>query len=177
MSKLFWVLCFGLAACNYDVGECYVRGEGNDGAGGSIITPAGGVGGFGYVPLEPQSRSGYDDHPCSQIAECSVTWRAGSATCNGQGAAGTCTTLYQGEHASLSEAKERCEDTYVVAGRIGAQSCGSCRWATSANGDPVEECKKRCDRINRDCIARCPKGGQELYVRVQCGVRRLSQGL
>jgi hypothetical protein len=55
MNKLFVVLCFGLAACNYDVGECWVRGEGNEGAGGSIISPTGGDGAFGYVPARPQN--------------------------------------------------------------------------------------------------------------------------
>lgn len=55
MNKLVVVLCFGLAACNYDVGECWVRGEGNEGAGGSIITPTGGDGAFGYVPARPQN--------------------------------------------------------------------------------------------------------------------------
>lgn len=55
MNKLYIFLCFGLTACNYDVGECYVRGEGNDGAGGSIITPTGGDGAFGDVPARPQN--------------------------------------------------------------------------------------------------------------------------
>ncbi|WP_437768276.1 hypothetical protein WMF27_14500 [Sorangium sp. So ce281] len=63
------------------MGECYVRGHGTEGAGGGIITPTGGVGGFGYVPLEPQNHTGYDEDPCSagsQLAECTVTWKAGS---------------------------------------------------------------------------------------------------
>jgi hypothetical protein len=158
MSKLFVVLCFGLAACNYDVGECYVRGHGNEGAGGSIITPTGGVGGFGHVPLEPQNHTGFDGDPCSQTVECTVAWTAGSAACNNQGAAGSCTTLYQGEHASLDEAKDRCEKASGVGNGSGAQSCGSCRWATSTNGDPVEKCKKGCETINKACINDCPKG-------------------
>jgi hypothetical protein len=43
-----WVLLFlGFVACNYDVGECYVRGQEGDGAGGSIITQPSGAGALG----------------------------------------------------------------------------------------------------------------------------------
>ncbi len=38
MNKPFAVLCLGLAGCNFDVGDCYLRSEGESGAGGIIIT-------------------------------------------------------------------------------------------------------------------------------------------
>ena len=53
MKKTAVLVCGFVAACNYDTGECYLRDEGGQGAGGGIITPAG-VGGFGEVPPEPQ---------------------------------------------------------------------------------------------------------------------------
>jgi hypothetical protein len=143
------------------MGECYVRGDGKEGAGGSIITPTGGVGGFGYVPLQPQNHTGYDEDPCSggsELAEYTVTWKAGSAQCKNRGEAGTCTTLYQGHHTSLDEAKERCEYANGVHLGSGVQSCGPCRWVNGANGDPVEKCKQRCERINKNCIDDCPRG-------------------
>lgn len=160
MNKLVVVLCFGLAACNYDVGECYVRGSGNEGAGGSIITPTGGVGGFGWhVPLEPQDHTGFDADPCSQTVQCTVTWKAGSAVCSDQGSAGSCTTRYQGEHASLDEAEDRCEEASGVRNGSGAQSCDSCRWTTgSSSSDCKEACKEKCDRILELCHKNCPKG-------------------
>lgn len=162
MSRAFSVFFVGLVACNYDVGECWLRSEDSTGAGtstdGDVLIPSTGAGDYYSVPLEPQSHTGLDEHPCVQLAECTVTWKAGSVACDKPGASGTCTTLYQGKHESLDEAKTRCERTYVTRDGIGAESCGLCRWATSASDDPVEKCKKRCDRINRDCITRCPKG-------------------
>jgi hypothetical protein len=112
MKRRIVLLVLGLTGCNFDMGECYVRGHGTEGAGGGIITPTGGVGGFGYVPLQPQNHTGYDEDPCSggsQLAECTVTWKAGSIQCKNWGETGACTSLYQGDHASLDEAKERCE--------------------------------------------------------------------
>jgi hypothetical protein len=70
MKESLVVLVLGLAACNYDVGECYPRreGSGNAGAGGGVVLPGpGGVGGFGNVPLEPQNAQEPVD--CSDTAE------------------------------------------------------------------------------------------------------------
>ncbi|WP_437602473.1 hypothetical protein WMF28_12730 [Sorangium sp. So ce590] len=52
MRKLIAILAVSLAACNFDVGECWVRGEGTGGAGG-IINLTTGSGDFGGVPPEP----------------------------------------------------------------------------------------------------------------------------
>lgn len=97
--------------------------------------------------------------PCgSQIAECTITWKAGSDTCKAQGIASICTTLYQCAHATLDDAKKQCEKVYGVGTDAGAQSCDPCQWAHGTQGDPVEQCKKVCDKVNQDCIAHCPKG-------------------
>jgi hypothetical protein len=149
------ILFIGVGACNYDVGECYVRGEEGDGVGGSILPT--GVGGYGDAPPREPQNAGDSWNPCSALAECTITWKAGSDVCNEKGTTSSCTTLYQGHHTSLDEAKEQCEKVYGLAAGAGAQSCDSCKWATTAK-DPVEECKKMCDKINLDCIARCPKG-------------------
>ncbi len=68
MNNAFVVVSLGLVlpACNYDAGECYLREEGGQGAGGTIITP-GGVGGFGDVPPEPQDAA--DPPECNAAAE------------------------------------------------------------------------------------------------------------
>lgn len=156
MKRWLALLGFGLAACNYDVGECYLRNEGGEGGGG-IVLPTG-VGGFGDVPREPQnSGDSWDADPCSSLAECTVTWRAGSSVCNMHGESGKCTTLHQGEHTSLTEAQEWCEKAYGVGGESGAESCSECKWVTGSSDDPIERCKKNCDKINLKCIARCPK--------------------
>jgi hypothetical protein len=55
MKRRFVLLVLGLTGCNFDMGECYVRGDGTEGAGGSIITPTGGDGAFGFVPARPQN--------------------------------------------------------------------------------------------------------------------------
>ncbi len=109
----------------------------------------------------PQVAQGdpYPAEPCSaQTAECTVTWGAGTDVCKRQGTEGSCTTLYQGEHTTLDEAKARCEFAFGAGKGSGVTSCGPCHWVQSANGDPVEKCKKLCDKINERCIARCPRG-------------------
>lgn len=161
MSRRIVLLVLGLTGCNFDMGECYVRGDGTEGAGGSIITPTGGVGGFGYVPLQPQNHTGYDEDPCSggsQVAECTVTWKAGSIQCKNWGEAGACTSLYQGHHSTLDEAKERCEYANGVHLGSGAQSCGPCRWVNGAQNDCLEHCKDLCYQIWVNCRNNCPRG-------------------
>jgi hypothetical protein len=155
MKKIAVLFCSFVAACNYDTGECYLRDEGGQGAGGGIIAPPG-AGGFGDVPPEPQADTD-SANPCgTQTAECTYTWKADSIVCKEKGTQGTCTTRFQCVHATLAEAQAACERTYGP--NSGVLSCGSCRWVVSGNGDPVEQCKKLCDKLNEDCIARCPKG-------------------
>lgn len=174
MKRGIVLLFLGLTGCNFDLGECYVRGDGKEGAGGSIITPTGGVGGFGYVPLQPQNHTGYDEDPCSggsQVAECTVTWKADSVQCKNRGEAGTCTTLYQGHHGSLDEAKERCEYANGVHLDSGVQSCGPCRWVNGANGDCKERCKQKCDEIHDGCHEDCTKRDPTATCREKCNTR------
>lgn len=136
--KLAFVVCGLVAACNYDTGECYPRNQAGAGVGGGIITPAG-AGGFGDVPPEPQDATDPAD-PCGpQTAECTLTWKAGSAVCKEQGATSSCTTLYQCQHATLADAQAGCDKTYGPSS--GVESCGSCRWATGA-----ADCKERCKK-------------------------------
>jgi hypothetical protein len=123
----------------------------------SVITPTG-AGGFGDVPPKPQDTWAPSEPCSSQTVECTVTWKSGSTACKERQTASSCTTLYQGQHATVAEAKEQCEKIYGVGTDSGAQSCSPCQAAKSGNGDPVEQCKKLCDKINRDCVARCPKG-------------------
>jgi hypothetical protein len=147
------IFFIGVGACNYDVGECYVRGEEGDGVGGSILPT--GVGGYGDAPPREPQNAGDSWNPCSALAECTVTWKPGSDVCNEKGTTSSCTTLYQGHHTSLDEAKEQCEKVHGLAAGAGAQSCDSCKWATSANNDPVEKCKKVCDQQYKECCKPC----------------------
>jgi hypothetical protein len=169
MNKSFAILFLGLTACNYDAGECYVRGEEGDGVGGGVITP-GGAGGFGAVPPEPQGAPSPAD-PCSATAECTVTWKAGSDHCKEKGTAGTCTTLYQGAHTSLARAKERCEVAHGVGIGSEVQSCGPCQWVTSANGDCLEHCKDKCVEVWEGCYDAC---GKDHVCRERC-IRELAE--
>lgn len=54
MNKVSAIVLLSLTACNYDVGECWVRGEGPGGVGGGVITLTTGSGDFGDVPPEPR---------------------------------------------------------------------------------------------------------------------------
>lgn len=159
------VLAFGfpvlglLAACNYDTGECYVRGQDGTGAGGAVITPPG-SGGFGDVPPKPLDANGDLADPCSQVAECTVTWKAGSDSCKDVGATGTCTSLHQGSYVTLDDAKKDCERIYGInpPTNSGALSCDSCHWANSTANDCLEQCKDLCYELWVKCREACPKG-------------------
>lgn len=154
MKKVLTVVSLGLAACNYDAGECWVRGEGLEGAGGGIIAPPG-AGGFGDVPPQPQSATDAANPCSSQTAECVVTWAADSDVCKGRGTTSSCTTLYQCPHATLTDAKAHCEMAYGVGKGSGAVSCGPCQWATT----PADEkCKELCDKVYNKCMDNCKDG-------------------
>lgn len=155
MNKRFAVLLLGLPACNYDAGECYVLREEGEGVVGGVIISSG-AGGFGDVPPEPQNAADQFD-PCStQTVECTVTWKADSDVCKDKSPAGNCTTLYQGQHASLEEAKERCEKDSGVGNGSGALSCGPCHWASSANNDCYDKCDAIADKEREKCQNMAP---------------------
>src|SRR3712207_4829887 len=131
MNRAFAVLFVGFTACNTDVGECWLRSDGPDGdgdgtgdsSGSGIVSPSTGAGDYFRVPLEPQSATDSGGDLCSsQTAECTVTWKAGSDVCNSQGAAGSCTSMYQGKHASLDEAEKECGKIHGVGNGSGAES-------------------------------------------------------
>ena len=63
MRSLLWVALIAIpsiAACNYTVGDCYPRGqgEGNAGVGGGGVILPSGAGGLGDAPPEPGGASG-----------------------------------------------------------------------------------------------------------------------
>lgn len=53
MKKMLVTVVLALSACSYEAGECWVRGEGEDGAGGGVI-----IGGGAFdLPLFPPAGS------------------------------------------------------------------------------------------------------------------------
>jgi hypothetical protein len=76
MKKVLFVLvlfclaaCNFLAACNYDAGECWVRGEEEGGVGGGGPIAPGWGGDYGDAPPEPQDGTG----PSGSDADAEVT--------------------------------------------------------------------------------------------------------
>jgi hypothetical protein len=91
--------------------------------------------------------------PCStQTMRCEVTWKADSDQCKSN-----CTTRYQGDHASLDEAKERCEHIHGVTLGSGVLSCGPCWVLNSTQGDCLEHCKDLCYTLWEKCRDNCPR--------------------
>lgn len=94
MKKIALLFVGFVTACNYDTGECYLRSEGGDGVGGSIITP--GTGGFGDVPPEPQDASDLPPEcELSKEVRCSVP---GSDACVAQCEAIGAYCVHQAKH-------------------------------------------------------------------------------
>ncbi len=60
------LICGFVAACNYDMGECYLRDGRGEGVGAGVITP-GGAGGFEDAPPAPQDE--LERSECSEAVE------------------------------------------------------------------------------------------------------------
>lgn len=137
MKKVFagLYLGLGLIACNRDAGECPPEPDKAAGAGAGTSTPAGAQG-SGDVPPGSRNAAAPSDPSRPQTAECTVTWKSCSDFCKQKGTSASCTTLYQGAHATLTEAKDRCELAHGVKGSSEVQSCGPCQWVTSEQSSP-----------------------------------------
>lgn len=99
-----------------------------------------------------------DEPAANQRYQCTVNWRAGSDECKSQGANSTCTTNYQGDHASAAEAKERCESFMGVhIGTSGVESCDPCSVVNKTQNDCLEHCKDLCYQLWEKCRDRCPR--------------------
>ncbi|WP_437300575.1 hypothetical protein [Sorangium sp. So ce426] len=75
------LICGFVAACNYDMGECYLRDDRGEGVGAGVITP-GGAGGFGDAPPDPQDE--LERSECSEAVEAAAQVNCaspGSNTC------------------------------------------------------------------------------------------------
>lgn len=93
----------------------------------------------------------------TQTMQCTVTWKADSAVCKSQNTTSNCITKYQGEHATPTEAKERCESIHGVKLDSGVLSCGPCWVLNKAQGDCLEQCKELCYKLWEKCRDNCPR--------------------
>jgi hypothetical protein len=162
MNKLLAVLCFGLAGCNFDVGDCYLRSEGESGAGGIIITATGvggygfgttGSGGFGPV-LEPQGIEPpppecniATQSPCNE--KCQADHDAASVACGkseSEAQRSACSDSAYANYRSCRESCQRaenkdCDDKYQDCVDNGPTSCRR----KSAGKTVCQRCWERCN--------------------------------
>jgi hypothetical protein len=109
------------------------------------------------LPFAVASPAPADETACSlQTVECTVKWKAGSSVCKQQGKTDSCTTLYQGQHVTVTEAKEWCEKGNGVALGSGAESCDQCHLLVK--NDCLEQCKELCYKAWEKCRDNCPRG-------------------
>lgn len=74
MNRLVAIGAVGLAACNVDVGECWLRGEGTDGAGGSIIFPSAATGDWHQNGDDVGSDASEQMAGCTPINKCALMY-------------------------------------------------------------------------------------------------------
>lgn len=166
MNKLCALLGLGLAGCNFDVGDCYLRGEGEGGAGGIIITASGvggfgvsptGAGGFGPVPpLEPQGVE--PDPPVCNIAaqspcneKCEADYESASIACGKSESEAQRRACGESAYADYRSCRENCERTsnsscdekYQDCMNRGPWSCA--RPGSGSEGTKCRSCFKRCE--------------------------------
>jgi hypothetical protein len=176
MNKLCALLSFGLAGCNFDVGDCYLRSEGESGAGGVILTATGvggygfgptGAGGFGPVPpLEPQDMDPpsppvcniASQTPCEEKCEAdseSDNIQCGKMESEAQRAA--CQDSAYARYKGCREGCERtsnksCDEKYQDCVNRGPWSCA--RPGSGSDGTKCRTCFRRCesgDPPSSDC--------------------------
>jgi hypothetical protein len=75
-TKAAAVLVSGLTACNFDMGECYLRGQGTDGAGGSIIIPSAATGDAYRNGDDVGSGTSEQMAGCAPVTRCSEYFEA-----------------------------------------------------------------------------------------------------
>lgn len=167
MNKPFAVLCLGLAGCNFDVGDCYLRSEGESGAGGIIITATGaggfgfgatGVGGIGPVPLEPQDMD--PPPPVCNIAaqtpceeECEADSESDNIQCGKMEDEAQRTACRDSAYARYKSCREGCEQTSNKSCNEKFQDCSNRGpWSCAKRGSGSEGTK--C----RSCFKQCESG-------------------
>lgn len=121
----FWAIAtWALTACNYNVGECWIDGQGggDTGAGGAVIVP-GGPGGYGDVPPEPQGAGDPSPPDCNIVADtpcnerCLANYETAATACgklesdsDRQTCQSAAYVAYMTCRASCHEAATECED-------------------------------------------------------------------
>jgi hypothetical protein len=146
----------GVAACNYTDGECYPRGAGygSEGVGGTT-TVSGGAGGFGDVPLKPQTTSGPPPPECNIATQspcnekCEADYESAAAGCANiafQSQRITCQNDAYEAYKSCREACQReenqnCDQKYQICVDYGPISC----LKNSGGKSLCQRCWERCN--------------------------------
>lgn len=172
MNKLVTVLCFCLVGCNFDVGDCYLRSEGEGGVGGIIITATGvggygfgstGSGGFGPVPpLEPQDMDPsppvcniVTQSPCNE--KCQADYEADSVACGKPESEAQRRACGDSAYVKYRSCRERCENNPCL--KIceeRAEACeAECRKLPEADKPARRRCWEACNNAYAECIKRC----------------------
>ncbi|XXX74697.1 hypothetical protein WMF30_44310 [Sorangium sp. So ce134] len=144
------------------MGDCYLRGEGSDGAGGGILLPSG-VGGFGDAPPEP--RDGVDAPPavCNIAAEspcnekCQADYEDAAAQCGKTDDEAQRRACQDGAHATYQSCRASCQQS-------GSDSCDE-KYQDCQNNGPTSCLKKvggqsLCQRCWERCRAGEPPSSQ-----------------
>jgi hypothetical protein len=140
------VILASFAACNRTVGECWPVGlaDQSGGVGSGPVIASGGTGDNGDTPPNPNDFkipeadcNITEQSPCTE--KCLASYETAATTC--------------GKVADDAQRKT-CQDGAY-------QTYHNCK--TGCSGDPVEQCKKLCDKINQDCIDHCPPGNKNCF--------------
>jgi hypothetical protein len=140
MKSLVWAGAIPAAifpACNYTVGECYPREQGDGSGDTGVVIVSSGAGGFGDAPpKQPQDVTNpppdcniVPGSPCEE--KCQSDYEAEAAKCG---------------QVEASSARQACQGTAY-------DNYKNCR--TACNNDPREPCKQLCDKNYEDCVKSC----------------------
>lgn len=170
MNKLLAVGFLGLAGCNFDVGDCYLRAEGESGAGGIIITATGaggygfgqtGAGGIGPVPLETQDMDPPSPPVCNIASQtpCEEKCEAGSESdniqCGKMENEAQRTACRDSAYARYKSCREGCERTSNRSCDEKYQDCmDRGPWRSCARPGSGDAGETKC----RTCYRRCESG-------------------
>jgi hypothetical protein len=156
MKSLVWAGAITAAifpACNYTVGECYPREQGDGSGDTGVVIVSSGAGGFGDAPpKQPQDVTNpppdcniVPGSPCNE--KCQASYNENAAVCGNIENEGQRRTCQDNAYATYKSCRGNCD----------MQEAGC-----------LEQCNALCDQIHDKCHARCTKDEPTTNCRAKC---------
>jgi hypothetical protein len=168
MKSQLWIALIavlpGFAACNSTVGECWLRGQGDEsgGVGSGVLVP-GGTGDYGDTPPDPRSATipeadcnSATQSPCTE--KCLSDYESEATKCGKIEDDAQRKTCQDGAYALYKSCKENCQQTSSCRKDCEdkAEACeAECRKLPEDDKAGRQKCWIACNNAYAECIKKC----------------------